>query len=73
MIPPVMSFAVLIRILYILYDPLSSVCVCFSSARGFETAELQIPGRTQSVEGAKQLRKPANRRPLQGNVSTEDN
>ncbi len=44
-----------------------------SSARGFKTAELQIPGRAQSVEGAEQLRKPANRRPLQGNVSTEDN
>lgn len=48
------------------------VCVWYS-ARGVETAELQIPGRAQSVEGAKQLRKPAYRTPLQGNVSTDDN
>lgn len=48
------------------------VCVWYS-ARGVETAELQIPGRAQSVEGAKQLRKPTYRTPLQGNVSTDDN
>lgn len=45
------------------------VCV-WHSARGAEAAELQIPGRAQSVEGAKQLGKPAHRTPLQGNVST---
>lgn len=56
---------------YILYSVLPSVCS--SSARGFETAELQIPGGAQSVEGAQQLRDPADRSPLQGNVSTEQN
>lgn len=45
------------------------VCVWYS-ARGVETAELQIPGRAQPVEGAEQLGKPAYRTPLQGNVST---
>lgn len=57
--------------MYIPYSVLPSVCS--SSARGFETAELQIPGGAQSVEGAQQLRDPADRSPLQGNVSTEQN
>lgn len=49
------------------------LCVCSSSARGFKTAELQIPGGAQSVEGAQQLGNAAHRSPLQGNVSTHDN
>lgn len=37
-----------------------------------ERAELQIPGRAQPVQGSQQLRNPANRAPLQGNVSPAD-
>lgn len=51
----------------------SPVYVWHSSAGGFDTAELKIPGRANSVKGAKQLRKPAYRGPLQGNVSTDGN
>lgn len=47
--------------------------VCSSAARGFEAAELQIPGRAEPVEGAQQLGEPAHRSPLQGNVSAEEN
>lgn len=53
--------------------PYSSSCPCFPPARGVEATELQVPGRAQSVEGAKQLRKSAHRTALQGNVSTAGN
>lgn len=44
-----------------------------SPARGAATAELQVPGGAESVEGAKQLGEPAHRAPLQGNVSAAAN
>lgn len=55
-----------------IFWPSDHLGFCSPAARGSETAELQIPGGAQSVQGAEQLRKPAHRSPLQGNVRNQD-